>query len=50
MFTSAVMQTEVDVLNETTYYVQFGDWFAWLMTIATCALILFHVKRSWLRK
>ncbi|HUR71136.1 MAG TPA: apolipoprotein N-acyltransferase [Candidatus Limnocylindrales bacterium] len=50
MFTSAVMQTEVDVLNETTYYVQFGDWFAWLMTIAAGALILFHVKRSWLRK
>jgi apolipoprotein N-acyltransferase len=50
MFTSAVMHTEVDVLNETTYYVQFGDWFAWLMTITTCALILFQVKRRWLRK
>jgi apolipoprotein N-acyltransferase len=50
MFTATIMQTEVDVLNETTYYVRFGDWFAWAMTIATFALILLHVKRSWLRK
>ena len=48
MFTPAVMQTEVDVLNETTYYVRFGDWFAWAMTLATCALVLFHAKRAWL--
>jgi apolipoprotein N-acyltransferase len=50
MFTAAVMQTEVDVLNETTYYVRFGDWFAWAMTLATCALILLQVKRTWLTK
>ena len=41
MFTAAVMQTDVDVLNEMTYYVRFGDWFAWAMTIVTFALILF---------
>ena len=44
------MQTEVDVLDETTYYVRFGDWFAWAMTIATLVLILLKVKRSWLIK
>jgi apolipoprotein N-acyltransferase len=49
MFTPAVMQIDVDVLNGTTYYVRFGDWFAWLMTIATFGLILFQVKRSWLK-
>jgi apolipoprotein N-acyltransferase len=49
MFTATVMQTEVDVLNGTTYYVRFGDWFAWAMTLATCAFILLHVKRVWLR-
>ena len=49
MFTAAVMQTEVDVLNETTYYVRFGDWFAWAMTLATLALILSHAKRSWFK-
>ena len=50
MFTSAVMPIDVDVLNEMTYYVQFGDWFAWLMTIATFALILFRVSRRWRSK
>jgi apolipoprotein N-acyltransferase len=50
MFTAAVMQTEVDILDETTYYVRFGDWFAWAMTIATLVLILLQVKRSWLKK
>ncbi len=50
MFAAAVMHAEVDVLNETTYYVRFGDWFAWAMTIATFALILLHAKRSWLRR
>jgi len=49
MFTPAVMQLDVDVLNETTYYVRFGDWFAWLMTIVTAGLMLFHAKRSWLK-
>jgi apolipoprotein N-acyltransferase len=50
MFTAAVMQTEVDILDETTYYVRFGDWFAWAMTIATLVLVLLQVKRSWLKK
>ena len=50
MFTATVMQTEVDILDETTYYVRFGDWFAWAMTIATLVLILLKVKRSWLMK
>jgi len=49
MFSAAVMHTEVDILNETTYYVRFGDWFAWVMTIATAGLALFRLKRSWLR-
>ncbi len=49
MFTAAVMQTDVDVLNDKTYYVQYGDWFAWAMTIAALALILFHAKRNWLK-
>ena len=29
MFTGAVMPTEVEILNGETYYVRFGDWFAW---------------------
>jgi apolipoprotein N-acyltransferase len=47
MFTPAVMQTEVDILNEETFYVRFGDWFAWGMTIVVAALCLFQLKRAW---
>ena len=45
MFTPATLQTDVDILNEETYYVRFGDWFAWAMTIIVAALGLFHLKR-----
>ena len=47
MFTPATLQTEVDILNEETYYVRFGDWFAWGMTIIVAALSLFRLKRAW---
>jgi apolipoprotein N-acyltransferase len=50
MFTPAVMQTEVEILNEETYYVRFGDWFAWAITIAVAGLILFHLKQNWKNK
>jgi apolipoprotein N-acyltransferase len=50
MFTPAVMQTEVEILNEETYYVRFGDWFAWGITIAVAGLILFHLKQNWKNK
>jgi len=47
MFTPAVMQTEVEILNEQTYYVRFGDWFAWGITIAVLGIALLHWKRTW---
>lgn len=50
MFTGAVMQSEVEILTGETYYVRFGDWFAWLMTALTGGLALFHVKRRWFKK
>ena len=46
MFTPAVMQTEVEILNGETYYVRFGDWFAWTMTIISLAVVLFAWKKS----
>ena len=49
MFTPTVMQTEVDILNEETFYVRFGDWFAWGMTIVVSALCLLQLKRAWKR-
>jgi apolipoprotein N-acyltransferase len=45
-FTAAVMQSELDVLTGETYYVRFGDWFAWGMTIIAAAILLLRVKRA----
>lgn len=47
MFTPAVLQTEVEILNEQTFYVRFGDWFAWAITVIVAGVVLFHVKRVW---
>lgn len=49
MFTPAVMQREVEILNGETYYVRFGDWFAWGMTIISLAVILFAWRKSFRR-
>ena len=47
MFTAAVMQTEVEILNGETYYVRFGDWFARGVAMVVAALCFFHLKRTW---
>ncbi|HSK30878.1 MAG TPA: apolipoprotein N-acyltransferase, partial [Candidatus Limnocylindria bacterium] len=46
MFTAAVMRSEVEILNGETYYVRFGDWFAWGVTILSAAIALFYLKRT----
>jgi apolipoprotein N-acyltransferase len=46
LFTEAVMQTDVEILNGETYYVRFGDWFAWGMTAISIGLLLLHFKRA----
>jgi apolipoprotein N-acyltransferase len=48
MFTPAVMQTEVEILNGETLYVRFGDWFAWGMTITSLLAVVFSARR-WFR-
>jgi apolipoprotein N-acyltransferase len=45
MFTAAVMQTGVEILNGESYYVRFGDWFAWGMTAIAIGIVLLHMKR-----
>ena len=50
MFTPAVMQTEVEILNDETYYVRFGDWFAWGMTVIMAGLVLLRLKRGFNRE
>jgi apolipoprotein N-acyltransferase len=46
LFTPAVMHSEVEILNGETYYVRFGDWFAWGLTGLTLAILLFHLRRK----
>jgi apolipoprotein N-acyltransferase len=45
-FTPAVMRSELDLMTGETYYVRFGDWFAWAITIIAAALLLFRIKRA----
>jgi apolipoprotein N-acyltransferase len=45
MFTAGAMETEVEILNGETYYVRFGDWFAWALTAIAFAIVLFNLKR-----
>jgi len=46
LFTPAVMNSEVEILNGETYYVRFGDWFAWGLTGLSLAILLFRLRRK----
>ena len=46
IFTPGILKTEVEILDEETFYVRFGDWFAWAMTLASLAVILFYLRRA----
>ena len=50
MFTPAILKTEVEILDDETYYVRFGDWFAWGMTIISLGLMLSLLKRLLMSK
>ncbi|MGN6734006.1 MAG: apolipoprotein N-acyltransferase [Candidatus Binatia bacterium] len=50
MFTAAAMPAEVDILNGETYYVRFGDWFAWGVTIVSALVLLLSMRSSTRRK
>jgi len=45
IFTPAVLTTQVDVLEGETFYVRFGDWFAWSVTLISIGVILFLWRR-----
>ena len=38
-FTGAVMNTNVALLDGATFYVRFGDWFAWGMTLFALLIV-----------
>jgi apolipoprotein N-acyltransferase len=44
LFTGGVLQAQVELMEEETYYVRLGDWFAWAMTGATLALLLVYLR------
>ena len=46
MFSAGAMQSDIDILNGETYYVRFGDWFAWGLTIVTFVIVLIFLRRS----
>jgi len=46
MFSAGAMQTAVDILTGETYYVRFGDWFAWSLTAVSIAIALLHLRRT----
>jgi apolipoprotein N-acyltransferase len=50
MFITAAMPAEVDILNGETYYVRFGDWFAWGMTIVSALVLLLSMRSSTRRR
>ena len=45
MFAPAVMEAEVEILNGETYYVRFGDWFGWALTVIALGVLLLNLKR-----
>ena len=44
-FTGAVMSSNVDLLEGETFYVRFGDWFAWAMTLLALLVILIRGRK-----
>ena len=45
IFTPAVLETQIEVLEGETFYVRFGDWFAWGITLISVALVLSQFSR-----
>jgi apolipoprotein N-acyltransferase len=41
LFTPAVLNAQVEILNDLTFYVRSGDWFAWGATFISIAIVLF---------
>jgi len=44
LFSSAVLAADVPLLESQTLYVRFGDWFAWVATLAAVALVAWRCR------
>jgi apolipoprotein N-acyltransferase len=45
IFTPVVLKTQVEILEGETFYVRFGDWFAWGVTLISAAIVLVQFNR-----
>jgi apolipoprotein N-acyltransferase len=45
IFTPAVLKTQAEVLEGETFYVRFGDWFAWGVTLIAISIVLSQFSR-----
>ena len=45
IFTPAVLKTQIEVLEGETFYVRFGDWFAWGVIFLSALIVLIHCIR-----
>jgi len=45
-FTGAVMSSNVELLEEETLYVRFGDWFAWGISFISLLVVLMYWKKN----
>jgi apolipoprotein N-acyltransferase len=45
IFTPAVLKTQLEILEGETFYVRFGDWFAWGITLIAVVIVLAQLSR-----
>ena len=45
IFSTAVLNTEVAILEGETFYVRYGDWFAWSVTMVSLAIVVLCWQR-----
>jgi apolipoprotein N-acyltransferase len=46
LFTDGVLKAQVEIMEEETYYVRYGDWFGWGITGAVLGLVLFYLMKE----
>ncbi|HSE89812.1 MAG TPA: apolipoprotein N-acyltransferase [Candidatus Binatia bacterium] len=45
IFAPAVLKTQLELLDGETFYVRFGDWFAWGVTVIAVTIVLLEISR-----
>lgn len=45
IFSSGVLTAKVEIMEGETFYVRFGDWFAWMITFVSLGIVLWHWRK-----